>query len=113
MDDRFPRRERVSLKGHPPGPDVVRLEDVRLRGTLRFEGDLAFPRGFHLLRRIETGVDLPRPCAAEAIRPMDLLPREDGWNRIEFRVRGRRHRALPHDHRHGGLLRSGDNGASA
>src|SRR5207245_1971660 len=80
-------------------------EDVRLRGEFRHEVELPFPRRFHLFRRIEAHVELPGPGPAEAVRPVDLLPREDVRNRVEFRVRGGGQGALPDDHRHRGLLR--------
>src|SRR5207253_10260554 len=94
VHDRLAAADRISFVGHPAGEDVIRLEDVRLRRKVGYEGEIRLPRRLHLLRRIEANMDLAGPGPAEAVGPMDLLLREDLRDGVEFGVGGRRDRPL-------------------
>src|SRR5437867_3311125 len=80
--------------------DRLDQEEPRLRREFRHHVELSLLRRFHLFRRIEAHMELAGPRPAESVRPVDLLPREHVRNRVELRVRGRRHGSFPHDHRH-------------
>src|SRR5207244_9021944 len=92
MHDRLAAADRISLVRHPAGEDVIRLEDVRLRWKVGYEGEIGLPRRLHLLRRIEANMNLAGPGPTEAVGPVDLLLREDLREGVEFGVGGRRHR---------------------